>query len=306
MNPLDDSSAVPEPGVSAYRRRHGPWAYVAKHQQLGTVEFARWIAGRVSRKMTRLYWETRAAEAVPSAYGVRLSANWADATFRLCVHGQYGRHLASRIADERDPFIFLDVGANQGLFSLLAAKNPACAAVYSFEPVSATYGLLQSNIRLNGLEHRVVPLPWGISTSNARAQISYSSKHSGGASLQHTFSGGECEEVELRDGRAVAAAIADLPHRLIAKIDVEGHEPEVIAQLIASRLIHRVAWICYEVDETWCEPQALEKPLRAAGFSSFTKVGAGPSGRPSDGDATYRDHHYDVYAERCPAQGPSV
>ena len=50
---------------------------------------------------------------------------------------------------ERD--VFIDVGANIGYFSMLAARQRA-KAIFSFEPVPKTYEMLAKNIAYNGFE----------------------------------------------------------------------------------------------------------------------------------------------------------
>ena len=77
----------------------------------------------------------RAAGAVTSRYGVRMRANWKDRTFRYCHYATYGRALSDYLAAQDHAFSFIDIGANQGLYSLLAAQNPYCKAVVAFEPV---------------------------------------------------------------------------------------------------------------------------------------------------------------------------
>ena len=52
------------------------------------------------------------------------------------------------------PFAFIDIGANQGLFSLVAARNPNCQKIVALEPVPTTYAKLQANLALNGLDDR--------------------------------------------------------------------------------------------------------------------------------------------------------
>lgn len=50
--------------------------------------------------------------------------------------------------------IFVDVGANIGLFTLIAAKLVGeKGSVYAFEPCSLTYNRLKSNIKLNGFSN---------------------------------------------------------------------------------------------------------------------------------------------------------
>ena len=61
---------------------------------------------------------------VRSAYGVLMVPNWQDTTFRYCIFGTYGRDLADLLLEQREAFVFVDIGANQGLYSLIAAQNP--------------------------------------------------------------------------------------------------------------------------------------------------------------------------------------
>src|SRR3546814_19160807 len=75
----------------------------------------------------------RAQDVVTSRYGVKLRANWRDRTFQYCRAATYGRDLSGFLAAQDSPFAFVDIGANQGLYSLLAARNPQCARVIAFE-----------------------------------------------------------------------------------------------------------------------------------------------------------------------------
>ncbi len=54
---------------------------------------------------------------------------------------------------------FFDIGANQGLYAILAARNPVCTGIYAFEPVPTTAALLRRNASLNpsGVGVRVIP-----------------------------------------------------------------------------------------------------------------------------------------------------
>ena len=51
--------------------------------------------------------------------------------------------------------VFVDIGANMGLYSLFAQVFSG-ARVFAFEPESQNYALLNTNIRLNGLSQSVV------------------------------------------------------------------------------------------------------------------------------------------------------
>lgn len=51
--------------------------------------------------------------------------------------------------------VFLDIGANIGVFTLIAASKIKSGKIYSFEPVASVLSILYNNVRLNSLEDRV-------------------------------------------------------------------------------------------------------------------------------------------------------
>ena len=62
-------------------------------------------------------------------------------------------------------FLFMDVGANFGLWSLFAAKINVNAKVYSFEPVTISYNNFVENIKLNNTNN-IIPNKFGLSNKN--------------------------------------------------------------------------------------------------------------------------------------------
>ena len=220
-----------------------------------------------------------------SVYGVRLAANYGDKTFRYCLYGTYGKHLSRLLEAQDTPFAFVDIGANQGLFSCIAATNPHCRAIIAFEPVPATHALLVANLGHNGAAERATPIMAALSDREGEITIAIKEGHSGVASLSEQRS----EELSGRQTiRTVtidaldAALPPDLP--IIVKIDVEGHEETVIVQLLQSTNIDRIAAIFYEADERWADTAAMRQKLEAAGFRTFTKYGI--------------RRHYDMLASR--------
>lgn len=236
-------------------------------------------------RLRRKFHKIVGTRCVRSRYGVLMRANWQDATFNMCYAGSYGMALAALIAQQKDDFLFLDIGANQGLYSLLAVRNPNCRQAYAFEPVSQTFNLLRENIALNGFQNQITPVQAAVSTTAGRATITLRTAHSGAASLESTalVRGGATETI-----RTISISDLDvLLHpegSILVKIDVEGHEAVVIDQLMKSQHRQRIAAVFYEVDENWNKPAALESALRQGGFSRFIRYGDGT--------------HYDVLALR--------
>jgi FkbM family methyltransferase len=227
------------------------------------------------------------ATARKTSYGVRMLQNWHDRTFVYCHAGIYGRFLADSLEERATPFTFVDVGANQGLYSLIAAKNPACQQVFAFEPVVATFSTLEYNIEANDLEHKIRPLRLAISDRAGPLTISIPDGHSGMASLvtspDRQTANAMTETIEAVTAMELDSLLAGLDP-LMVKVDVEGQELEVIRQLLTSGIAARISAIFYEVDTRWSDSTTIARLLEDNGFSHFQKVGFG--------------HHFDVMASR--------
>lgn len=228
----------------------------------------------------------RGEAAVRSAYGVLMVPNWQDTTFRYCIFGTYGRDLADLLLGHAEDFVFVDIGANQGLYSLIAAQNPKCRQIIAFEPVPATHARLAANVALNGGAERTVLHKLAIADSVGEVTISVPEGHTGTATLAGREDGkpsGGGVVIATIDAPLVDPLLAgDLP--MFVKIDVEGLEAVVIAELAKTQSFTRVAAIFYEVDDRWASAGEIEALLRGAGFTRFAKYGRG--------------HHYDVLASR--------
>lgn len=126
--------------------------------------------------------------------------------------------------------IILDVGANTGLFSLVAkAVNPN-AEIHSFEPVERVYRKLRRNIEANKFD--VVPVQLGISNCTGNATI-YDVPE------DHVYSVTINKNLNAAGQSVIPTTIQvttlddyvrsrNLGAVNLMKIDVETHEPEVL------------------------------------------------------------------------------
>jgi FkbM family methyltransferase len=220
-----------------------------------------------------------------SVYGVKMVPNFGDRTFRYCFYGTYGRHISDHLDAIDRPFVFLDIGANQGLFTLIAGRNPNCRHAVALEPIGRTFRLLTTNLELNGLSERTTPLEAALSHHSGPGEIRVTPKHSGAASMNgHKLSRDETSvTIHMVDAAALAEALPP-DGEIVVKIDVEGHEEVVLEQLVGSSFIGRVSTVFYEKDERWAEPERTRALLERAGFTRFQKFGLG--------------RHYDMLARR--------
>lgn len=124
--------------------------------------------------------------------------------------------------------VFVDVGANIGLFTLAAATcvGPA-GRVVSVEPCTATFQRLQANVRLNALTN-VTCVRLALSDANAQAPLtSYPAPHAAWNSFSPAPASAT-EMVSCATWDAYAQA-HDLVGRVaLMKIDVEGWEARVL------------------------------------------------------------------------------
>ena len=82
------------------------------------------------------------------------------------------------------PFVFIDIGANMGLFSLVAARRAACERVVAVEPIPETATLLERNIALNDAGHRIAVLRGAVAdTPHPTIAMRSPAGHSGGAKI---------------------------------------------------------------------------------------------------------------------------
>ena len=141
----------------------------------------------------------------------------------------------------RDAEVIFDIGANTGIYSLVAkALNPQ-SKVYAFEPVSRVYKKLEENIALNGFD--IVPVEKAASNKNGKAIIyDTNTEHVYSVTVNKNLSLPETpvKETEIETVRLDTFINEhQVPPVQLLKIDVETHEPEVLEGLLPLLREHR-------------------------------------------------------------------
>lgn len=213
--------------------------------------------------------------AVRSAYGPMVVQAWRDSTFRLGAMGRYGYRLSKLLNERKTPFAFIDVGANMGIYSLVASDAPNCKRVFAIEPNPLVVENLQENIRINNAQVDVYAC--GIGEENGSIILNYRANHTGRGNL--IGQGGEEVEVEIRNHTlfdTIAESIGDLP--VLVKIDVEGYEAIVMHELASSVIANHVDGVFVEVTEDWVGEEgvkAIYENAEKLGLNSQDKHGTG-------------------------------
>lgn len=121
------------------------------------------------------------------------------------------------------PFVFADIGANIGIFSVTAAFHHPGLQVFAFEPNPVSSRLLEENLALNGL-HQVTVVKSAVGEAPGTASLDISSPHAGVHSI--TSDGANRLEVPVLALDDFFAAAKVTPR--LFKADVEGYEPLVL------------------------------------------------------------------------------
>jgi FkbM family methyltransferase len=122
----------------------------------------------------------------------------------------------SRQFDNHD--IFVDVGANVGYYTLMAAKHGA--EVLSFEPIPEVFQILSDNLTVNNAFSNTIAQNLAVSDKLGTAHLEIPAGHTGAAFLSD-----EGIEVKTTTLDHYMAFFDD--KRVLIKVDVEGAEPQV-------------------------------------------------------------------------------
>ncbi len=164
--------------------------------------------------------------------------------------------------------VFFDVGANVGVYTLLAAKRKKCKVI-AFEPDQFNTRYLHENIFLNRVNENVQIIPLALGHESSSETIFLSGLSPGGA-LNHLGS----KNPFLDKTRSVfettvpvisildALRIFNLPQPTKMKLDVDGHEWNIIKEAFGD--LPKLDSVCIELSEE--NEDMVKKSLEEKGF----------------------------------------
>jgi FkbM family methyltransferase len=165
---------------------------------------------------------------------------------QLYVHGEQDQHVSRRLREEGiwEPFetslllallcpgdVFVDVGANIGYFSVLAATRVGdTGAVFAFEPDPENFRLLVANVARNDLGYQVTPVAAALSDAAGQGQLYLSTDNLGDHRVYAADDPRESVPIVLHQGSEFLAG--RLSRVDLLKVDTQGSEFQVIAGLM--------------------------------------------------------------------------
>ena len=129
----------------------------------------------------------------------------------------------------KKPFIFIDIGSNIGIYSLIISTNfKNCKKVLAFEPIAETYEKFKLNIQKNLLDNRIEALNIALSNTNENKKMKSIFKNKKMQSAVYEIANNGNVEI-------IAKVFDDLynfnNNNIFIKCDAEGHEYEVMQGL---------------------------------------------------------------------------
>ena len=168
--------------------------------------------------------------------------------------------------------VFLDVGANVGVYSLYAAR--ICKQVIAVEPESLNYASLNKNIFLNGLDHKIIALNLALHDEDLVSQLNISNFQEGKSGHNFHFElGDQLEKFEpvyrqsvvgLRLDSLIANFRVSVPSMI--KIDVDGQELRIVHGMQDLLRSAKVRTIVIETNSRNSEHLAIQGELARYGF----------------------------------------
>lgn len=200
--------------------------------------------------------------------------NWIDN--RLLAGLGYEQPLIDhmlQVMGEKQIDLMLDIGANIGYFSLLAARHSTVREIHAFEPVKRNLFQFHGSLYLNGFEHRVTTHPCGLSETAGEAVIHIDPRSTGISRLSLDHAQRDTKVFTQQETIQIAVLDAVLPlsgRKAFVKIDTEGHELNVLRGMAAFLASNR----CYlQVEVSPENEKGVDSLLQAAGYTYLRNAG---------------------------------
>lgn len=174
--------------------------------------------------------------------------------------------------------IFYDVGANVGIFTVLASAY--CKKVYAFEPVALNYSVLNQNLMMNKLDKNTVAYCLAISDKSSFDTMRLSSNMVGSAHHSFGIDRDAChnEFSPVFKQGSFGVSLDDLVYvynfdcPTFLKIDVDGNEHLVIGGATKLLKDQRLKSVLIELNKNLTVDQGLVEIIKNNGFK-LTEIG---------------------------------
>lgn len=168
-------------------------------------------------------------------------------------------------------YIF-DIGANIGQYSLFATQIRSADKIYAYEAEQAAFDELLMNIKLNEMQHRIEAHQQAVSSQSGEVIFAVAKPMAGNNAIASTsiHRPGVYSETRMVGCVALDEAHTISGRSLCFKIDVEGHEAEVLRG--AAELLN--ANTCVLQVEIYRDNGKITELLKYYGYTQIFSAGA--------------------------------
>jgi FkbM family methyltransferase len=261
------------------------------------------IALLVKLELYRIWYKFIKIMVVQAEYmGCRILVRAEEDVGIQILAGNYEKNdLLYLLSEIQDGDVFLDIGANIGLFSVVAAKKNSSIKIHAFEPIPVNACLFEASIHLNGIKSIKLNR---CCVGNVVGKIEFSlASDSAYSSIHDTGRMPEIDkiitEITILDRYC---EINDLKRVDIMKIDVEGAEKLVLdgAQNLFSKHNRKPRLVLMELyDENFkifnTSIDEVIKVMQHYGYKAFVVEG----NQRHDYHSGLYKKYYNVFFECC-------
>lgn len=186
-------------------------------------------------------------------------------------HLNYLTKTALRYADSSRDMVFLDIGAYFGLYAMVMARTNLFGKIVAFEADPLNFRQLCANLLTND-PHCLIE-PRFIAVSDEPGEITYASSlhhpdgNRGGVGVNEGASVESTDTILVKTEK-IDTLVPLKGKRIIAKIDVEGHEPRVLAGM-RRLLVDNKAFLQIE---TFYKLQEIKDILEPLGYRAVHRI----------------------------------
>ena len=233
------------------------------------------------------FWRISPFKFCLSLYGVLIKRDFNgpnSVTFKYSLIGQYGKFFSKFLKKQKEASIFLDIGANLGIYTLVALRNSNIEKIYSFEPQAIPFKFLNENVDRNNGYNKCTTLNYGVSHKTKKSFLKIDNSDLGKSKLKVSSDGETIdksqfptetifEDINIIGNKELSNLLnLDLSKKIGIKIDTEGHELFVLEGLKNTNFWVNICWIFMEFSRKANHQKCLDF-MSNEGFKIIKKVG---------------------------------
>lgn len=180
----------------------------------------------ISSVLKRFFILTSGGYSVGKAYGARFLFDWRHSldkkvALELYEHSQIKYFLGE--LDRIKPDLFVDIGSHAALYSVVLKSRYPDLEVHAFEPDRTNLCQLYANLFVNGFTRDIHVHEFGLSDRAGNIAFDTSEATSSRGTRRIASTGNSTIEIRRLDD-----VLHDIGRTVAVKIDVEGHECQVV------------------------------------------------------------------------------